>query len=214
VELILLLKGLIIGVVIAAPVGPVNLICIQHTLSEGKFKGLVSGFGATIADTFYGIVAGFGFSFVSGFLMDHITWLQYIGSVVLFAMGYRMFNRTEVRTKIPEKHTKRSLFHAFSSTFAITLTNPLTVFAFLAIYAAMGVTQTSGETFSAAILVMGVFLGSLLWWTFISHLVHLVRDRFNNSFILRVNKISGVVLFGFGFIAAGKALIDTWAFFH
>lgn len=213
-ELILLLKGLVIGVVIAAPVGPVNLICIQHTLSEGKFKGLVSGFGATIADTFYGIVAGFGFSFVSGFLMDHITWLQYIGSIVLFGMGYRMFTRNEIRTKIPKKHSKRSLFQAFSSTFAITLTNPLTVFAFLAIYAAMGVSQTVGETFSATLLVSGVFLGSLMWWTFISHLVHVVRDRFNNSFIMRVNKISGVVLFGFGLMAAGKAIIDTWSFLN
>lgn len=208
--LMLLLKGLVIGVVIAAPVGPVNLICIQRTLSEGKHKGIISGLGATFADTFYGVVAGFGFSMVSGFLMEQMTWLQYIGSAVLFFLGYRMLTREVIKARIPRKYSKRSLFEAFSSTFAITLTNPLTIFAFLGIYAAMGLKHTVGEPMLGSILVVGVFFGSLLWWTMISHLVHKVRDRFNNQFIMRVNKISGIVIVIFGVITVGKALYDTW----
>ena len=155
-----LLKGIAVGIVIALPVGPVGVLCMRRTLYEGVAYGLVSGLGAALADSLYGVVAGFGLTVIRDSLLLERDWLGAVGGLFLFAAGWRAMIKTgEYR---PEPLAGERMAYAFGSTFALTLANPVTILAFAAIFAQIGV-DAAGYA-GIAILVGGVFLGSLLWW--------------------------------------------------
>lgn len=197
-ELSILFKGLIAGITIAVPLGPVNLICIQRTLNDGHMKGLVSGLGAALADTLYGFIAGFGLTIVTSFLFDNLPIVKLVGGIVVIALGVRiLFVKPKVMRKIPEISTK-SLWRAFSSTFAITLTNPITIMVFIGIFASLGLGEHGTKMSSSLILIVGIFLGSLIWWVILSSVVNKIRHKFNPRLLHNMNRISGsgIVLFG------------------
>jgi threonine/homoserine/homoserine lactone efflux protein len=191
-----LLQGLIIGFSIAAPVGPIGVLCIRRTLTEGRVYGLVSGLGAATADAVYGCVAGFGITFVSSLLVGQQMWLRLIGGVFLCFLGVRIFLSTPSEQAAPAKRI--GVFSAFASTFFLTLSNPVTILSFAAIFAGLGLGGTSGSYVPAAILVFGVFVGSALWWLVLSGGVSLFRARFTPAGLRWVNRISGMVIVGFG----------------
>jgi threonine/homoserine/homoserine lactone efflux protein len=191
-----LLRGLVIGFSIAAPVGPIGVLCIRRTLAEGRVHGLVSGLGAASADAIYGCVAGFGITFVSGFLIEHQLWLRLVGGVFLCFLGVRIFLSTPSEQAAPAK--RMGLFSAFASTFLLTLSNPVTILSFAAIFAGLGLGSTGGSYLAAAILVFGVFAGSALWWLVLSGSVSLFRTSFTSVGLRWVNRISGIVIVGFG----------------
>jgi threonine/homoserine/homoserine lactone efflux protein len=197
-------QGLIIGFSIAAPVGPIGILCIRRTLAEGRFSGFVSGLGAATADAVYGSIAGFGLTFVSIFLIEKSHWLRLIGGIFLLYLGVRTFltqtkSLTDSDNLMPQEV---NLTSNYFSTFVLTLTNPLTIISFAAIFAGLGIGSSSSENYlSALILVIGVFLGSCSWWFLLSGVVGLFRQRFKQGSLIWVNRISGVIIFIFGIAA-------------
>ena len=198
-DITFLLKGLAIGFSIAAPVGPIGVLCIRRTLSEGRASGLVSGLGAATADAIYGCIAGFGLTFISSFLVSQQVWLRLIGGVFLCYLGLKTLLAKPVEQTTLVKGN--GLIGAYTSTFFLTLTNPMTIISFAAIFAGMGLANTSGNYTSAGILVLGVFIGSALWWFLLSGGFSLFRETFDIHGLKWVNRISGVIIAGFGVFA-------------
>jgi threonine/homoserine/homoserine lactone efflux protein len=188
----LFLRGLVLGFSIAAPVGPIGLLCIRRTLANGRAAGLASGLGAATADAFYGSIAGFGLTAVQGFLVDQAFWLRLLGGTFLIYLGVRTFL---ARPEEQEAQVAGSgLAGAYGSTFVLTLTNPLTILSFVAMFAAAGLANTRGDYAAAALLVGGVFAGSALWWLTLSGGVGLLRARVTPGMLQWVNRISGALI--------------------
>lgn len=193
----ILLKGLIIGFSIAAPVGPIGVLCIRRTLVEGRLTGLLSGLGAATADALYGCIAGFSLTIIASLLVRQQVWLSLIGGVFLCYLGLKTFLASPIQpTKVAAKET--NLVGAYASTFFLTLTNPATILSFTAIFAGLGIASAGGNYYSAGVLVLGVFLGSALWWFILSGGVSLFRTKFTPERLRWVNKISGVIIASFG----------------
>ena len=196
----LFIRGAILGFSIAAPVGPIGVLCIRRTLAEGRLVGLLSGLGAATADACYGAVAAFGLTAVSSLLVGHKDVLRIVGGIFLLYLGIRTFLATPTQTI--KSNQRRQLLSNYLSTFGLTLTNPTTIFSFVAIFAGLGWAGTSsGGYSSAALLVFGVFSGSALWWLILSSGVSLVRTRFSLRVMRWVNRFSGTVIGGFGVVA-------------
>lgn len=199
VEPYFLVRGLVIGLSIAAPVGPIGVLCIRRTLAEGRRIGLISGLGAATADAIYGGVAGFGLTFVSNFLAGQQDWLRTLGGLFLCYLGIRIFlAEPSGQTALGRRN---GLFGAYASTFLLTLTNPMTILSFAAIFAGLGLVSAGGDYGSAGVLVLGVFLGSALWWVMLSGGVSLLRSRLRSGTLRWVNRVSGTIILGFGLLA-------------
>lgn len=198
-ELSLLLKGILVGFSIAAPVGPIGVLCIRRTLTKGHLAGFISGLGAATADGIYGCVAGFGLTFISKFLVDQENWLRLFGGLFLLYLGIKTF--LEKASEISIQGVERGLIGAYFSTFLLTLTNPLTILSFVAIFAGMGIVNTGGNYLFAMMLVLGVFIGSMLWWMLLSGGVSFFQKKINVDGMAWINKISGLIITGFGVVA-------------
>jgi threonine/homoserine/homoserine lactone efflux protein len=197
-DAIFLLRGIAIGFSIAAPVGPIGVLCIRRTLAEGRLAGLASGLGAATADALYGCVAGFGLTFISDLLLGQKQWLHLIGGAFLIYLGIRTLLAPPASTAAIKSN---SLTGAYGSTLALTLTNPMTILFFAGVMAGVGIGSAAGDYASAAALVVGVFVGSALWWLTLSAAVGLFRTRFDTRALAWVNRISGIVITVFGVIA-------------
>jgi len=195
------LRGLVIGFSIAAPVGPIGVLCIRRTLAEGRALGFVSGLGAATADAIYGAIAGFGLTFLSGFLVREQGWLRLVGGLFLVYLGIRTFIALPTASAgggvSPTGGT--ALWAAYATTFALTLTNPMTILSFAAIFAGLGVATREYE--SAGLLVTGVFTGSALWWLILSSAAGALRSRLRPESLRWVNRGAGVVIAAFGLLA-------------
>lgn len=190
--MIFLIKGLILGFSIAAPVGPIGLLCIRRTLIEGKSVGFISGLGAATADAFYGFIAAFGLTAVSSFLLNYTLPIRVIGGLFLFYLALKIFlskpNEGEVSTEKP-----RTLFSSYFSTLLLTLSNPVTILSFVAIFASFGLGLNSQNYESASLVVIGVFLGSALWWIILSLMVGLLKDKLKTKQVW-INRISAILI--------------------
>jgi len=198
-DISLLLKGLVIGFSIAAPVGPIGMLCIRRTLVQGRLYGFISGLGAASADAIYGAIAGFGLTFISNFLVEQQTWLRLIGGLFLFVLGLKTLLEKPTDQAFSDQRNK--LIDAYSSTFFLTITNPITIISFAAIFAGLGLASDGRSYFSAGILVLGVFTGSLLWWLLLSGGAGIFREKFTLNGLQWTNRISGAVIIGFGIFA-------------
>ncbi len=194
----LFLTGLAIGFSIAAPVGPVGLMCIQRTLSGGRLNGLFTGLGAACADAFYGAVAGFGLTIISSFLMGQQAWLKLFGGLFLVWLGWRMARQPGLPGV--RAGAGQDLWASFSSTFFLALTSPATILLFLGTFAGLGIGREQYDYGTALSLVLGVFLGSAAWWLFLSWTTGLLRERIIRHLGL-VNKLSGATIAAFGIAA-------------
>lgn len=203
-DIAFLLRGLVIGFSIAAPVGPIGVLCIRRTLADGRAAGLVSGLGAASADACYGFIAAFGLTFVSNILIDQKLWLHVIGGAFLCYLGVRTFLAQPAAQTIATESTR--LVSAYTSTLFLTLTNPLTILSFAAIFAGLGIANASGSYGTAAILVAGVFLGSATWWLLLSGGVALLRSRIDSRALRWVNRISGGIITAFGVVAIASLM--------
>jgi threonine/homoserine/homoserine lactone efflux protein len=191
-----LASGLIIGFSIAAPVGPIGVLCIRRTLEEGRLHGLVSGLGAATADSMYGCIAAFGLTFISETLIQQQLWLRLFGSVFLCLLGVKTLLAKLSEKPPSEKRT--GLLSAYGSTFFFTLTNPMPILSFAAIFAGIGLGNAGPDYASAALLVFGVFAGSALWWLILSGTIGLFRKKVTPSILKWINRVSGVIIIGFG----------------
>jgi threonine/homoserine/homoserine lactone efflux protein len=199
-----LLRGLAIGFSIAAPVGPIGVLCIRRTLSDGRAAGLACGLGAAVADAAYGCIAAFGLTLISDFFVGQRYWLQLGGGIFLCWLGIRTF--VAAPSERAAQVGGRGLAAAFASTFVLTLTNPMTILSFAAVFAALGLGNASGRYGDAVVLVGGVFLGSAAWWLLLSAGVGLLGRRLDGGGLRWVNRVSGAVITGFGIGALATLL--------
>jgi threonine/homoserine/homoserine lactone efflux protein len=179
------------------------VLCIRRTLTEGRASGLVSGLGAASADAIYGCIAGFGLTFISNALVTQQHWLRLIGGAFLCYLGVKTLLAAPADQAVEAEG--QGLIGSYASTFFLTLTNPMTVLSFAAIFAGLGLADTSGDYASAGMLVLGVFTGSALWWLMLSGGVSLFRERFSAG-VQWVNRFSGIIITGFGILALVSAL--------
>jgi threonine/homoserine/homoserine lactone efflux protein len=190
-----LAKGAGIGFFIAAPVGPIGLLCIRRTLANGRASGLVSGLGAATADATYGSVAGFGLTAVSAFLIREEMAFRAVGGLFLLYLGIMALRARPAAEAA--RANDGGLLRDYLSTLLLTLTNPLTILSFAAIFTGLGIVRAQSHA-AAGMLVLGVFLGSAAWWLILSGGVGAVRERFGPGVMRWVNVLSGLVICGFG----------------
>lgn len=192
------LKGLIAGLAIAAPVGPVNVLCASRTLSKGRASGLVSGLGAATADALYGAVAGFSISLVIDFLRQEESPIRILGGLLLIAIGILYFRK---RPQPLDAASPNNTGHSdYTSTLLLTLTNPTTILSFIAVLAALGMGHHRSLWLSF-LLVGGIFCGSMLWWIVLVQIVNRLRDHFNSRAIAWMNRIAGLAIGAFGLVS-------------
>jgi threonine/homoserine/homoserine lactone efflux protein len=196
----LLIKSFVIGLSIAAVIGPISVLCIQRTLTRGYVYGLISGLGIATADGTYGSVAAFGLTAISTFLVHEEMWIRAIGGAFLLYLGIRT-----ILSKPAEKAATAAKAHnlpgAYASILLLTLTNPLTILSFAAIFAGIGVSGGKGGYLAATLVVLGVFLGSATWWLILTSSVSLLRRKITPRWLVWLNRISGAVLVIFGIVA-------------
>jgi threonine/homoserine/homoserine lactone efflux protein len=190
-----MLKGMAIGFAIAAPVGPIGVLCIRRSLAEGRQVGLATGLGAATADAAYGAVAGFGLTTVSGFLVGQRWWLNFLGGLFLCYLGVRTFLSKPAER--PAEVQGGGLLSAYVSTFFLTVTNPMTILSFAGVFAGFGLGAVPDYR-AATVLVTGVFIGSALWWLLLSSGVALFRSNIGLTWLRAVNRLSGGIIFAFG----------------
>jgi threonine/homoserine/homoserine lactone efflux protein len=191
-----LFKGLFFGFSIAVPVGPIGLLCLRRSLNEGRLCGLVSGLGAATADAIYGLLVAFGLTVVTDFLLRYKLYLQAGGSLFLLYLGFRLF-RAQPPTAEVRAAAVPNLRAAYLSTLALTLANPMTVLAFLGIFTGLGVTSAPGGL-GAFALVLGVFLGSAIWWVLLSFTASALGRHLEQGGLRTLNLASGLIISAFG----------------
>ena len=194
-----LVRGMALGFSIAAPVGPIGVLCIRRTLASGRLFGFVSGLGAATADMLYGAVAAFGLTSVSSLLMQQAVGVHVIGAVFLGYLGIKAILAAPAHEAA--RAAEGRLASAYLSTLLLTLTNPLTIFSFVAIFAGLGIASAQANYGAASATVVGVFCGSALWWLVLSGGVSIARGRFTQRAMRWVNRISGGILIIFAVLA-------------
>ncbi len=195
----ILIKGIMLGFSIAAPVGPIGILCIRRTLTKGMLNGVASGLGAATADAFYGSAAAFGLTIITNLLLENSLFLHIVGSIFLFYLGYTTFMARPAEQQ--ENTDDKGWLKAYCSTFFLTITNPLTILSFAAIFAGIGTMSMKGSHLSMGLLVLGVFLGSAMWWLILSGGVNLLRNTFDYKRLIWINRLSGILICGFGIVS-------------
>jgi threonine/homoserine/homoserine lactone efflux protein len=195
----LLFKGAMMGLVVAVPVGPLGLLCINRALLRGPWYGLFSGFGVATADALAGAIAALSISLVSQFLVDHQFFFRLTGGVFLCYLGYEIY-RSHAREELPRTRTVNGLLGTYVTTFLLTFSNPVTILSFVAIYAGWHVQSMSGHYVEAAVFALGVFIGSASWWVALFLGLTFSGDRFNLRLLWWIHRISGIGIAVFGVV--------------
>jgi threonine/homoserine/homoserine lactone efflux protein len=201
-DLSFLARGLAVGFTVAAAVGPISLLTIRRTLAHGRLYGLVSGLGVALADASYGGIAAFGLTAVTTILVGARGALGLIGGMFLVWLAIRTIRAEPA--DVAEADDRPGLAGAFLSIYGLTMTNPMTILSFAGIFAGLGLAGHGGT--EAALLTLGVFLGSSLWWVVLTAIVGRLRSRVTPRALGWVNRISGAVLLVFGLVAIGAAI--------
>ncbi|MGE3769336.1 MAG: LysE family translocator [Bdellovibrionales bacterium] len=198
------LRGIMLGLALSAPVGPIGLLCIRRTIDRGPFTGFTTGLGAAVADTVYAALAAFGVSAIIHWLAEYDQQLRVIGGAIMCGMAWSIY---QARPTAPAKaKSAKNLFTAFTSGFALTFTNPVTILAIIALVA----TLAGGEgTLKSMLLVGGVFVGAAGWWLTLVGIATLIREHFTIRTIIYLNRFTGMLLAMFGFGVMGYALGQT-----
>lgn len=208
------IEGAVIGFLIAVPVGPAAALCIRRSITVGAMAGYMTGIGAALGDAVFGAVAAFGLSFVQNFVAEHEAWLLGIGGVVLVIMGWTTMRHRPRNVGDPvaddREHQLSTHLHYATSSFFITVFNPLTVMAFGAAFAGRNLAGVGGSLPDASLLVAAVFCGALAWWTIICTASVALRARFTGTGMLWLNRCSGAVILGFGVAALISLLPLPW----
>ena len=199
----LLAKGFTLGFVIAAAVGPISLLVIRRTLAEGRVVGLVSGLGVATADATYGAIAAFGLTAITDILVDGSRALGLIGGIFLLWLAWKTA-RAEPGTAATVAERRGGLAGAYVSILGLTLTNPMTILSFGALFAGLGV--TGEDVRESAVITLGVFLGSAAWWVVLTTAVGALRSRLTPRWMRAINVASGLVIGAFAVVAIAVAL--------
>ena len=212
--ILIAIEGAAIGFLIAVPVGPAAVLCIRRSITVGAMAGYMTGIGAALGDAVFGGVAAFGLSIVEQFVVEREAWLLGIGGTGLMIMGWSTMRHRPRTVGDPvaddSEHKVATHFHYATSSFFITVFNPLTVIAFGAAFAGRNLAGVSSSLPDSALLVAAVFCGALAWWTIICTASVSLRHRFTGSGLLWLNRCSGAVILGFGVVALVSLLPLPW----
>lgn len=204
----LFIKGILIGFLVAIPVGPIGLLCIQRTLTNGYRIGLASGFGAALADGFFSLLASLGLTAVVAALMSHRSLIETLGGMGLIALGVKMLSIAPKNAR--ENGDEQKSWHALTTTFLLTLSNPITIFAFIAIFASLGIGALHHGY--ELILSAGVMIGSACWWLLLCSLVFFIlHHRLSDKAFVLLNRISAALFIGFGLFILLVAKRVPWS---
>jgi len=201
VEIEFLLKGIIVGFLASIPLGPVGVLCIQRTINKGRVSGLFSGMGAATVDSFFALVAALGLTFIINFIEEQQFYIQLFGGGVLIFLGTRIFNTNPIRQIRRHRKKKNKLVEDFFSVLFLTLSNPLAIFLFVAAFAGIGLVTSKDSSIKSSLIIAGVFLGAMLWWTSLTFFVDLFRKKFRLKQLWWINKIAGILIIVFGVAA-------------
>jgi len=205
------IKSIIVGFSVSVPLGPIGVLCIQRTINKGQLSGFFSGFGAALSDTVYAIIAGFGLTYVISFIEKHQLFFQLIGAVVLIMFGISTFSTNPIKQLRKQRQKGNNIFSDIISTFFITISNPLALFVFIAVFAGFGLVNNLSDFKTNVIVILGILTGASLWWYFLTTIVNLFRRKINLRRLWWLNKIAGGIIILFSIVAI-IALIVTNVF--
>jgi len=214
--LVLISTGVIIGLIVAAPIGPVNLICIRRTILFGPLNGFVSGLGAACGDGLFAIVTGYGLTAISQWIEGYATPLKLAGGLMLLGFGLHIFNADVSLLRDAESPAARdngssSLPHAIASTFALTIANPATLFGFAALFAGLGgIAGARPSFFDTSLMVMGIIGGSTVWWFALTTIVGIFHRHIDTGVMRAINHIFGILVTVFGVIVLGDVAVTVF----
>lgn len=194
-EYILFIKGIIVGISTSAPLGPLGILCIQRTINKGIFSGFITGIGAAFADIIYASIAGFGISIIADFHREYQIFIRIIGGVILLIVGIMIFRSNPIK-QIRQQNTQ-NYFGYFISSLFITITNPITIVVFGAVFASLGLDEVSTMN-PIIITLIGIFSGALLWWLSLTITVNIFRNKIRLRNLWWINKITGILVSLFG----------------
>ena len=190
----LLVKGLVIGVVVSAPLGPVGVLCIQRTLNKGRWFGFVTGLGAALSDICYAFLTGYGMSFMDDLILRHQVFLQIVGSVMLFVFGIYTFRSNPVKALRPVSTKRGTYLHNFITAFFVTFSNPLIIFLFIGLFARFSFVMPGSPIGFQLVGYLAIIMGALLWWFSTTYFVNKVRTHFNVRGIWVLNRVIGSIV--------------------
>jgi threonine/homoserine/homoserine lactone efflux protein len=203
----LIIKGYIMGFLISLPIGPIAILIIQRTANKSFKSGIYTALGAVTADTIYALVAGFSLSYIITFLREYQTILQIIGAAVLFFLGFYIFRVHPLNEMKDYKRKGNNYFQCYGTALLFTLSNPLIVLAYIAVFAGTGVVFNIKEIFETFFFIAGFSSGALSWWLILTSTINYFRHRFNLRILWWFNKISGTIIMIFVFVTTIFALL-------
>lgn len=196
-DILYLFKGMLIGLMVSIPLGPMGVLIIQKTLHKGALSGFIAGMGAASADLFYATVAAFGLGFVINIVQAHELLLQIIGGIFLIVIGLKIYFDNpirQIRQRRQGRVSKTGLLGDYLSLFFLTVSNPITVVVFMAVFAGMSVFGESSSLLGEVLVVAGVFVGGGIWWYTLSTLVNIFRKKFRLRVLITINRVSGMII--------------------
>jgi threonine/homoserine/homoserine lactone efflux protein len=193
-ELMLLLKGIAVGLLASIPLGPIGVLCIQRTINKGRLSGFFSGMGAAFADTVFATIAGFSLTFIMDFIEEWKTEFQIGGGILILLLGLKIFMTNPISQMRKTRRQKNRLFEDFFSVFLLTVSNPMAIFLFVALFAGVNVVADGENFMSAGAILGGVLFGASLWWFTLTSFVNIYRKRFRLRQLWWINKIAGAVV--------------------
>lgn len=197
----LFIKGIIIGLLASVPLGPIGVICIQRTINKGQLSGFLSGMGAASADTIFAAIAGFSLTIIISYIEERHIIFQAVGGVIVLLLGIKIFYTNPIRQLRRHQRRKDNLVEDYFSILAVTITNPLAIFLFVALFASLGVVTGNSNPMLSLVTTGGVFIGAAVWWYILTSLVNTYRKKFRLRQLWWINKISGAAIFTLGAIA-------------
>jgi len=200
-ELNLLIRGLIIGLVISIPIGPLGILCIQRTINKGRISGFLSGMGIAIADTIFALIAGLGISFIINLLKEQQLNLQILGGIVIISIGIKIFFANPIKQFRMRRKQKGNLFEDFFSVLLLALSNPITALVFVSLFAGLNLFGDPENHFNAITVIGGIFIGTTFSWFILSTVINMFRSRFRLRRLFWLNRITGSAIFLIGLLA-------------
>ena len=189
-----IIRGVAIGVLVSAPMGPVGILCIQRTLNKGRWSGLVTGLGAALSDLVYAILSGVGMAFVVDFISTNQNILQILGSFVLVGFGLYIYRQNPTKKLSKPQTSKNTFTQDFITSFLLTFSNPLILFLYIGLFARFNFFLPESQAVHHALGYISIILGAILWWFTITYFINKVRGHFNLRSIWLINKSIGIII--------------------
>ncbi|MGD9929894.1 MAG: LysE family translocator [Mangrovibacterium sp.] len=206
----LFIKGILIGLAVSVPLGPIGLLIIQRTVNKDRTAGILSGMGASLSDTIYALVAGYSLTYIIDFIQAHQITFQLIGALIILLLGVHIFVKNPVKDLKRYRKRGSNYFQDLASTFLITFPNPMVVFIFLAVFASSGIVFQLDQPYQTILIVSGVFIGANSWWLLLTGTVSFFRHKFNLRVLWWFNKIAGALIIVLVLVTLVISLVENF----